>query len=173
MMIGLQRFLASLSLFLVSCDSFVPLAFKDFNQISRLSLEMSTSSEGGIASPTRGKKRKLYSFSEARRIARGHGFESRQEFIEYECAGAYQLPKNADEVWKSDWTSWDDFLGIPLSFEEARQVARSLGLASHEDYLKLIEEKQMDESDLSSRLPYRPDLRYKKEWTNWHEFLGL
>jgi len=44
--------------------------------------------------------RRLYSFEEARKIARGHGFDSKDEFIEYECAGAYQLPKDADKVWK-------------------------------------------------------------------------
>ena len=47
------------------------------------------------------KPRRLYSFEEARKIARGHGFDSREEFIEYECAGAYQLPKDADKVWKN------------------------------------------------------------------------
>ena len=45
--------------------------------------------------------RRLYSFEEARKIARGHGFDSKEEFIEYECAGAYQLPKDADKVWKN------------------------------------------------------------------------
>ena len=44
--------------------------------------------------------KRLYSFQEARKIARGHGFDSKDEFIEYECAGAYQLPKDADVVWK-------------------------------------------------------------------------
>ena len=43
--------------------------------------------------------RRLYNFEEARKIARGHGFDSKEEFIEYECAGAYQLPKDADKVW--------------------------------------------------------------------------
>ena len=47
------------------------------------------------------KSRRLYSFEEARKIARGHGFDSKEEFIEYECAGAYQLPKDADIVWKN------------------------------------------------------------------------
>ena len=46
------------------------------------------------------KSRRLYSFEEARKIARGHGFDLREEFIEYECAGAYQLPNDADAVWK-------------------------------------------------------------------------
>jgi hypothetical protein len=68
--------------------------------------------------PCSRKSKRLYSFEEARKIARGHGFSSRQEFIDYDCAGAYQLPKDADLVWKDDWRGWDDFLGVPLSFEE-------------------------------------------------------
>jgi len=46
------------------------------------------------------KKRRLFSFAEARRMARGHGFDSREEFDEYSCPGAYQIPKDADVVWK-------------------------------------------------------------------------
>ena len=49
---------------------------------------------------TKKASKRLYSFHEARKIARGHGFDSKDEFIEYECAGAYQLPKDADVVWK-------------------------------------------------------------------------
>lgn len=118
------------------------------------------------------KRRALYPFAEARKIARGHGFESKQEFIDYDCAGAYQLPKNADEVWRDEWTSWEDFLGIPLSWEQGRQVARTLQLASQEEYLKLFESKKISDDDIASRLPYRPDLKYKREWQGWDDFLG-
>jgi pyruvate/2-oxoglutarate dehydrogenase complex dihydrolipoamide acyltransferase (E2) component len=45
-------------------------------------------------------RRRLFSFAEARRIARGHGFDSKEEFHEYSCPGAYQIPKDADVVWK-------------------------------------------------------------------------
>ena len=119
------------------------------------------------------KKTRLYQFEEARKIARGHGFESKQEFLAYDCAGAYQLPKNADQVWSEEWTSWEDFLGVPLSFAEGRQVARKLNLESKEEYLKLLESKTIKDSDLASRLPYRPDLRYKQEWQGWDDWLGI
>ncbi|VEU34498.1 unnamed protein product [Pseudo-nitzschia multistriata] len=129
------------------------------------------------------RKRSLYSFSEARKIARGHGFSTREEFIEYDCAGAYQVPKNADEVWSEDWTSWEDFLGLRLAeFEQARDVARSrVGpnsttswkVSTEEEYLELFRSKQIDDDDIASRLPYRPDLFYKnKGWTSWEDFLS-
>ena len=51
-------------------------------------------------------KAKFYPFQEARKIARGHGFSSKDEFIDYCCPGAYQLPKNPEEVWFDDWNGW-------------------------------------------------------------------
>ena len=50
---------------------------------------------------TRNKSKRLYSFHEARRIARGHGFDTYQEFMEYSCPGAYQIPKDAHVVWNA------------------------------------------------------------------------
>jgi len=99
-------------------------------------------------------RRKLYSYEEARRIARGHGFQSREEFIDYECAGAYQLPKDADVVWAGDWTGWEDFLGVTLTFEAGREVARSLEVATEEDYMRLMKSKTIPEEDIASRLPF-------------------
>ena len=141
----------------------------------RISTAMSLCSK----STTNSKKRALYSFEEARKIARGHGFASRQEFLEYDCPGAYQVPKNADEVWAEDWISWEDFLGVPLAFEEAREVARKqVGPASvrkistEDEYKRLFESKTVNDSDIVSRLPYRPDLKYKtKGWISWDDFL--
>ena len=126
------------------------------------------------------------SLNESKHIARGHGFSDRNEFLEYDCAGAYQLPQNADEVWSGDWTSWDDFLGVTLKdFETAREVARTrVGCDSsssttkwractEEEYLGLFKTKQIDDADIASRLPYRPDLFYKnKGWVSWEDFLS-
>ncbi|KAL3906658.1 MAG: hypothetical protein SGARI_003901 [Bacillariaceae sp.] len=112
------------------------------------------------------KKRGLYSFSEARKIARGHGFSTKKEFLDYDCPGAYQLPKNPDKVWAEDWKGWEDFLGIKLEFEEGRKIARSLqDIDTEEDYLALFTEKKLSDDDIASRLPYRPDLKYKAQWS--------
>jgi hypothetical protein len=122
------------------------------------------------------KKRSMYSYSEARKIARGHGFDSMIEFLDYDCAGAYQLPKNPNEVWIEEWTNWDDFLGITFSnFEEARDVARTrLGdVSSEKEYHNLLKEKVLDDDDTANRLPYKPDLKYKNQgWVSWEDFLS-
>jgi len=144
-------------------------------------------------------KKKLYSFREARKIARGHGFSNRREFEEYECPGAYQLPKNPHEVWREQWRGWDDWLGVPWTFEEGRGVARQLQFRTKEEYLEFFENRSKknrnggdvggakdttseenildidDDDDEASigRLPYRPDLYYKNDgWRSWEDWLG-
>jgi hypothetical protein len=118
------------------------------------------------------KKAALYSFREARKIARGHGFDSKGEFLEYSCPGAYQLPKNPDQVWRDAWRGWDDWLGVCYSFQEGRLIARELNIKTKEEYLKRFEDKEIEDYDPASRLPYRPDLKYKKEWKGWDDWLG-
>ena len=117
-------------------------------------------------------RRRLFSFNEARKIARGHGFDSYEEFIDYSCPGAYQIPKDANIVWATEWTSWEDFLGVPLSFHEGRSVARALeGIDTEASYIALIMSKSIPDDDIASRLPLRPDIKYKSEWLNWNDFL--
>lgn len=170
------------------------MSFSSWSRLESFSLFSFSSSAGNNESthakttkPTttttnpRKKKLPMYSFSEARKLARGHGFGTLQEFLDYDCPGAYQLPKEADAVWASDWTSWGDFLGLPLEFEEAREIARKrVGpssvtkwkVATQEEYQALFEQKQLDDGDIASRLPYRPDLKYKtKGWISWEDFL--
>ena len=54
----------------------------------------------------------VHSFHEARRIVRGHGFSSVEEFLEYECAGAYQVPKNANIIYQNEWKGWVSLLQL-------------------------------------------------------------
>jgi len=147
------------------------------------------SASTGTGAPTRTKRdtssaavkaRRLYSWTDARRKARTYGFTSRQEFVDYECAGSYQLPKNADEVWADEFTDWEDFLGVPpRNLEEARAVARTMardmGVRTEEAYLEMKKEggDAISEDDAASRLPLRPDLYYKADWISWDDFLGI
>ena len=141
-------------------------------KMTSCSREGSSSASGGKLNRVRRKKGALYSFEEARKIARGHGFETKEEFMEYDCPGAYQVPKNPDDVWKDEWRGWDDFLGIMLSFEEGREVARDItGIRTMEDYIALLNSNQINDNDLASRLPVRPDLYYKSQWIGWDDWL--
>ena len=61
---------------------------------------------------------------------------------------------------------------VILSFDEGRKIARELkGIDTEESYLELIKSKTIPNDDLASRLPYRPDLKYKDEWLGWDDFL--
>jgi len=78
-------------------------------------------------------------------------------------------------VWANNWQGWDDFLGVTLSFEEALSVAQSLGFKSKDEYLSCLSEgcDAFNHDELASRLPYRPDVCYEKDWKGWGHFLGL
>lgn len=128
------------------------------------------SGTGTSMSPT--KNRKLYSFTEARRLARGHGFSSKKEFLDYDCAGAYQLPKNAEVIWQTEWKGWGDWLGIPWDFQQGREIARTLKFNTEDEYLTFFRENKItSEDDPLSRLPIRPDLYYKQDWQGWDDWL--
>jgi hypothetical protein len=59
-----------------------------------------------------------------------------------------------------------------LSFECGRDVARSLsGIDTKDAYLDYINGKTIPDDDIASRLPCRPDLLYKDEWSGWDDFL--
>eukprot|EP00934_Nitzschia_sp_Nitz4_P001870 Nitzschia sp. Nitz4//scaffold65_size103378//30414//30743//NITZ4_004460-RA/size103378-exonerate_protein2genome-gene-0.15-mRNA-1//-1//CDS//3329556222//1870//frame0 len=104
-------------------------------------------------------------------MARGHGFESQEEYLEYCCPGAYQLPKNPQEVWKDQWRGWDDFLGVCLPFSQGRTVARALPCSTQEEYMEFVRSKRSPDEDPASRLPLRPDLKYTTEWKGWDDWL--
>ena len=146
-----------------------------------------TSSFKNTESPTNHKsithsssKKKLYPFEEARRLARGHGFSSVEEFLAYDCPGVYQVPKNSPELYPTEWTCWDDFLGVALDFETACIHVSSLGWKSKEEYMNHVTTDARgkkagieDESHWIYRLPYRPDLYYQESWKSWDHFLGF
>ena len=154
-------------------------------KLSSHSLDMAASSDAVSDSkseqkrdngPAATKARKLYTFAEARKKARSYGFISQEEFIDYECAGTYQLPKNCHEVWSGEFISWEDFLGVPLKFNEAKHLVQQTlvkekGVESEASYVELIKSGKIGDDELASRLPLRPDLYYKADWISWDNFL--
>ena len=88
-------------------------------------------------------------FEEAREMARSMGLTSYEEWSEYACPGTYRLPRNPDEVWADEWLGWDDWLGVPLSFEEAQAAVRSAGLRSEADYRAFKQARSVPPKTLS------------------------
>mmetsp|Transcript_16885 Transcript_16885/g.24602 ORF Transcript_16885/g.24602 Transcript_16885/m.24602 type:complete len:120 (-) Transcript_16885:247-606(-) len=117
--------------------------------------------------------KKIYTFEEARRIARKHGFHSSTEFLEYECPGAYGLPKNVEDIYAPEWRGWEDFLGVPPQFEDGRTSLRHLALNTMEEYRGFVKCQRGKEDELVSRLPDRPELYYKTLWRGWDHWLSV
>ena len=133
-------------------------------------------------------------FATAREKARSMGFSSQEEFEEYDCAGAYQLPKNPDVVWAEDWGGWGDWLGLMLPYDHARASLAPLALQSEGEYrelkaageawqpmggsawtthaLRLRDAPNVPGVVDVGRLPAQPDRFYKREWLGWDHFLG-
>lgn len=105
--------------------------------------------------------------------------------MDYDCHGAYQLPKHPDQVWADQWQGWDDWLGVPFDLNKAKQIVRQrlplVVRANQQAYLEFFgRPKTISSSDYYDanadadlqRLPFRPDLYYKNEWKGWDDFLG-
>lgn len=124
---------------------------------------------------------KIYSFKEAREIAKGLGLKTIREWDTYARGETRdsRLPIRPDTAYcKLGWSGWPDFLGTPalasrakarrlLPFRKARERVRGMRLSSARDYrergLPLDPE----------RLPIRPEIVYAKEgWRGWRNYLG-
>lgn len=81
------------------------------------------------------------------------------------------LPEDPEAEYEDSWTSWDDWLGVPLSYTDARKVVRSLGVAGQEHWWAYAREH--DTLLLKLRVPSRPHLYYSDQWNGYDEWLGL
>ncbi len=128
------------------------------------------------------KKDKYLSFEEARKFVRALGFKTAREWQLY-CIGKVKkldlkpdnIPRSPDQVYRRDgWKSWNNWLknGTGLrSFEEAKLFVQTLNLAHRNEWQKYcigeiegLEKKPHD-------IPRNPDLRYRKDWINWNDWL--
>ena len=83
-------------------------------------------------------------FIEARSMARSMGLSSVDEWLEYSCPGAYRLPKDPENVWASEWVSWDDWLGTMLTLDDAMDLVKSAGIADADAYGAFVKEGSGD-----------------------------
>ena len=63
-------------------------------------------SHGRARTPSPLSAKTVWTFEEAREYARSFGFESKDEYIEYRCPGAYALPRDPVAAFGDRWTSW-------------------------------------------------------------------
>jgi hypothetical protein len=51
----------------------------------------------------------MSSYEEAKKVAREHGIETQKEFRKWDRPR--NMPSNPDGFYKTEWTSWPEFLG--------------------------------------------------------------
>ena len=88
------------------------------------------------------------------------GITSRYEWL---------MPNEPDLVY-AEWKSWDDWLGVPLSYEDARAEVQKLGIESQELWWAFSREEATRLQDL--RVPSRPHLYYSTEWQGYDHWLS-
>jgi hypothetical protein len=78
-----------------------------------------------------------------------------------------RLPANPNTVYKAEWNGFKDFFGLRVdyyaTYAEAKEAAKALGAYTTLQY------KTLHVND--SRLPTSPQDVYRREWTNWPDFL--
>ena len=113
------------------------------------------------------------SFEEAREYARNLGLKSVTEWKRWARSGErpYNIPSNANVIYKNKgWINWMDWLGKEnfLSFKEAREYVRALGLSSLSEWIKWLESE-----DRPDNIPAAPNSVYKDQgWIGWKDWLG-
>ena len=83
------------------------------------------------------KYRKLIPYEHARLRAMGLGISSKEECDKLRSYHGPYLPSRPHEMYKEEWTSWEEFLGAMRSYEETRAIVRNVfKLTSMEAYHK-------------------------------------
>jgi hypothetical protein len=110
------------------------------------------------------------SMEEAREFARSHGIITQSGWIKYVREHRPKgVPSDPFTAYKNEgWPGWVEFLGTAWRpFEEAREYARSLGLAGQQEW---NEWAKSDKRPLD--IPSQPASVYKEQWVSTGDWLG-
>jgi len=116
------------------------------------------------------------SFESARKFVSGLGLKNYEEWEEYSKSGdkPHDIPSKPSRVYKSEWVSMGDWLGITIgwdgsyrSFESAREFVRDLGLKGEKEWRGYLRS-----GDKPHNIPLRPSVVYKSEWLSIGDWLG-
>jgi hypothetical protein len=121
------------------------------------------------------KYRKLFPYEYARGMASNLGLRSREEWDEYLADGKVYgpyLPSRPDEMYKDDWVSWEEFLGIMRDYSDTQHIVQNvLQLPNIDAYKSFV--KADPQRALGLRIPAMPHVVYKdKGWDSFDSFFG-
>ena len=120
------------------------------------------------------------SFNKAREFVRSLKLRNQTEWKEYLESGERpnDIPSSPDSNYKNNgWINWGDWLGtgsiatknrVYLSFNEARDFARSLNLRGVEEWRQYSKSNKKPDD-----IPANPGIIYKNNgWKDWVDWLG-
>ena len=119
---------------------------------------------------------KLIPYERARKCAISLGLNSKNEWDEYIQDGKKEfgpyLPTHPDQMYASEWVSWEEFLGCMRSYDETRiMVQQVLKLGDMDEYMAFVEKDTKRAEGL--RIPYLPHKVYKNNgWIDEDHFFG-
>jgi len=116
-------------------------------------------------------------FEKAREYVRKLYLKGQKEWFAYAKSNERptNIPASPYNVYH-EWAGFPDWLGTKriretefVSFEEAREYARSLKIGSQREWDKFVQSEEKPKG-----IPTQPDVTYAKtgEWTNWYDWLG-
>jgi hypothetical protein len=113
-------------------------------------------------------------FEKAREFARSLGLKSGDEWNQWsKSKRPPNIPGSPWLVYKKEWLSIGDWLGTKpgfngeyLSFEEAREIVRAVGLKSRDEW------NQWSKSKRPPNIPGNPHKIYKKQWVSFGDWMG-
>lgn len=128
------------------------------------------------------------SFEDAKKIVHSYGFKTHPEYSRFMNSSKrpVNLPKAPQYIYKDQWVSWPDFLGVKhgaktptkrntlvrgsakqfLPYAKAKAFVQKIGLKSHKEY------RFWSKSDRPTNIPGHPSDFYKDEFEGWAEYLG-
>lgn len=122
------------------------------------------------------KYRRLVPYESARLTAMRLGLRSKEEWDDIREFGkafhGAHLVSRPQELYRKEWVSWEEFLGVMRPYEDAKQVVtNTLKLESMDEYVAFVKEDVKRAESL--RIPAKPEIYYRdKGWTSEEDFFN-
>lgn len=101
-------------------------------------------------------------------------FRSKEEWDECVADGrlGQYIPNHPNEMYAEEWESWEEWLGLMRSYDEASTLVRSvLRLQTEQEYVHFIRTDSKRAEGM--RIPLKPHIVYRnKGWVSYEEFFG-
>ena len=117
--------------------------------------------------------RKINPYEKVRTRVLGFGHRSKDDWDDAVSSGqlGQYVPSYPDEMYAPEWISWEEWLGLMRSYDDAKNLATNiLGFSNLDNYLLFVKSNSKRAEGL--RIPVRPDKYYKDEWIDEDSFFG-